>query len=105
MKPAAYDLTSTGCLARILENLSVAQINRAIDFQREHPRMKLGEALVRLGFMSETGLRVLLQKQLDLRAGRASPRDIDRIVAFAERATELHGEEIANAVRKVGKRL
>lgn len=100
----AFDITSLGNLARILNNVPIEQVARAIDIQRRNPDQRLGEILARMGVMSEDAVDGLLRKQRELREGKIDDQDLKRLVDFSTDCTTVHAEKLADAIRKVGKK-
>jgi hypothetical protein len=101
---AAFDITSLGNLARILDDIPMEQLARAVEFQRKNPGQKLGEILVRLAVMSEDAVGRLLEKQRELREGKIDDEDLQRLVDFSTDCTTVHAQKLADAILKVGKK-
>lgn len=101
---AAFDITSLGNLARILDDVPTEKLARAIEFQQKNPGQKLGEIFVRLAVMSEDAVDRLLQKQRKLREGKIDDHDLQRLVDFSTDCTTVHAKKLAEAIRNVGKK-
>lgn len=67
---------SLGALALQIKAASSPELREALAYQRAHPHMRIGEALVILGMMPQHIVDALLAQQRALRTGR--PQDVRR---------------------------
>jgi len=80
-KRPGSDPTSIG---RLLQDLGLkrSQLNRAVEYQRLHPRCRLGEICIELGFMPPERVEIAIRQQ---RAKRK--RDINGLIDLATKYT------------------
>jgi hypothetical protein len=66
-KQAEVDYSSLGNVARIFGDVPDADIRRAVEHQRRHPHLRLGEVMVELGILTQEALAELLRRQQRVR--------------------------------------
>ncbi len=79
------DPTSIGNLLCAAGAVDAEHIKNALDFQKEHADVLLGEALVRLGLLTRPALEVAIAQQKAVRTSK--PVDARRLVELATQRT------------------
>ncbi len=82
----AQDAFSLGNLLLSEDRLTTEQIQQAVAMQQEHPGIKIGEALVKLGFVEEATVQQVCEDQRVLRTHKLTPQRSALVARVAERA-------------------
>lgn len=71
-------------IGRLLQNLGMkrSQLNEAVAYQKEHPKLRLGEICVKLGFVRPDKLHIAVSQQRAIRQ-----RSVGQLVDVATKRT------------------
>ena len=94
------DPTSIGNLAMAWHELTEEDIRRGAEHQVAHPDLFFGECLVACGVLSSNALAHLLRKQADLRASRARPEDLAKVLNFAKNRSSALTARIGDMLKR-----
>lgn len=78
------DPTNFGHLARAwVDDVTGVHVIRALELQKENPGVKLGEAMVEQGSMTDEQRKQVLAVQTRVRTGKGTSKDARALLAYA----------------------
>lgn len=90
-------MINIGDILRAFGVIDKEQLDHAVQEQRQYPGRKLGATVVALGYASQEAVDRCLEKQEDIKARTATPRDAAKLADYAtERVLERRGGRVAD---------
>ena len=100
-KQPESDPTAIGLVARIFGRVTARELDKALEYQKRYPTMRLGDALIACGAMSAAERDSIIQRQKQVRT-KPQTKDISRIMDFAAEQARHTGEKIAGLCDDIG---
>lgn len=86
-KPWKADPTGLGIVSQVWGDVAPAGLASALELQAKEPQKKLGQAMLECGAVKPQQLTRILQKQEEMRHGKSSKKDVNRLMDFATHRT------------------
>lgn len=100
------DPTSLGNIARIFsEDVTGVHVARAVEHQKQNPSLRIGEALVETGALSERERDALLRKQEDIRSGKHTRKDVMQMMDYATKKTRAAPDVLQSLIKMLKRSL